>query len=405
MRSKMIIFLLLTVSGFAFAQKRFYKGNTHTHCFLKSIDIFDFSYTASKVVANYKAKGYDFLVFTDHDNYWDASGLSTEDFIVLNGSEIGIYGINRSCHFTALGIQSNILGIGATYQELLDAIVAQGGIAFLNHPRWAGYAHCSAKQVINDMKQNLFHVEVYTAGVDSLTKYDTSLWDSVLTTGRLMYGIASDDSHKESDQGRGWICVYASSLHPDTLIYAIRNGNFYASNGIILEFIEYLPDRITVQSRNGTSIRFIGSGGKTLSTIDDAEATYMIQGGEEYVRAEISNTLNQTAWIQPYIIDTSTTDVERSKWIGLPEANLLYQNYPNPFNQSTTIRFSLLKSLFVSLKIYNFLGKEVNTLISEYRSAGEYEVEWNAEDLPSGIYLYRLETGDYVETRKLILQK
>ncbi|MCJ7812451.1 T9SS type A sorting domain-containing protein, partial [bacterium] len=83
----------------------------------------------------------------------------------------------------------------------------------------------------------------------------------------------------------------------------------------------------------------------------------------------------------------------------------LSQNYPNPFNPSTIIRFSLPKSLLVSLKVYNFHGKEVNTLISEYRHAGKYEVKWNAEDFPSGIYLYRIETEDYVETRKLILQK
>ena len=245
MRSKMTIVLLLITVNLSFAQKRFYKGNTHTHCFLRSIDVFEGTYTASKVVANYKAKGYDFLVFTDHENYWDASGLSSADFTVLSGSEIGIYGNGRWGHFTAMGIKSNILGLGKSHQQLLDAIAVRGGFAILNHPRWSTMP-ITAKQVINDMKQNLFHVEVYTAGVDSPTDYDTSLWDSVLTTGRLMYGVACDDSHKESDQGRAWICVYASCLHADTLLRAVRNGDFYASNGIVLEFINYTPDSIIV---------------------------------------------------------------------------------------------------------------------------------------------------------------
>ncbi len=401
MKSKVIILFLFTIINLSFAQKQFFKGNTHTHCFPKSIDVTDFPYTASRVVADYKEKGYDFLVFTDHENYWDASGLSSDDFTVLSGSEIGIYGMGRWGHFTALGIKRNILGIGATHQELINAIVGQGGIAFLNHPRWS-VMPITAQQIINEMKQSLLHVEVYNAGIDSPTDYDTSLWDSVLTMGRLMYGVACDDSHKKSHQGLGWICVYASSLNPDTLIHAIRSGDFYASNGIVLEYIAYAPDRITVRSTNGTSIRFIADDGRTLSTIDDGEATYIIQGDEGYVRAEISNELNQTAWIQPYMIDAST-NVDRNKWVGLPQTIRLYQNYPNPFNQSTTIRFHLPKPDFVTLTVYDILGRKIETIVSGQHPAGEFRVEWTAKDLSSGIYFYRLQAGQFVETKKLIV--
>ncbi len=94
-----------------------------------------------------------------------------------------------------------------------------------------------------------------------------------------------------------------------------------------------------------------------------------------------------------------------SRWTVMPLTPFLGQNYPNPFNPSTTIQFHLPKPIFVSIKIYDLLGKEVETLISEYRHAGEYKVEWNPVGFPSGMYLYRLEAGDFVETRKLILQK
>ena len=89
----------------------------------------------------------------------------------------------------------------------------------------------------------------------------------------------------------------------------------------------------------------------------------------------------------------------------VPKTYRLAQNYPNPFNPITTICFDLPKSSFVTLKIFNILGKEITTLVNEKRSAGEYKMEWNSKGLPSGIYLYRLKTGDFIETRKLVLQK
>jgi len=81
----------------------------------------------------------------------------------------------------------------------------------------------------------------------------------------------------------------------------------------------------------------------------------------------------------------------------------LEQNYPNPFNPATTIKFSISTSSFVTLKIYNTLGKEVSTLISEKLPAGNYSLNWNAADLPSGIYFYRLIAGSFKQTKKLVL--
>jgi len=81
------------------------------------------------------------------------------------------------------------------------------------------------------------------------------------------------------------------------------------------------------------------------------------------------------------------------------------QNYPNPFNPKTTIKFSLPQSSFVTLRIYNILGEEVATLVSERLNAGNYRYEWDAKNFASGIYLYRLVTGDYAQFRKMILLK
>jgi len=97
-----------------------------------------------------------------------------------------------------------------------------------------------------------------------------------------------------------------------------------------------------------------------------------------------------------------TVDVENFK-AEVPANFALHQNYPNPFNPSTKIKFVMPKSSFVNLKVYNVLGIEAATLVNEERPAGNYEVEFNATDLPSGVYFYRLQAGDFIETKKMIL--
>jgi hypothetical protein len=83
----------------------------------------------------------------------------------------------------------------------------------------------------------------------------------------------------------------------------------------------------------------------------------------------------------------------------------LNQNYPNPFNPSTTISFNLSSRSFVLLKVFDLIGREVATIVSEEMQAGNYSRQWNAFDLPSGVYFYRLQAGSFAETKKLILLK
>ena len=115
----------------------------------------------------------------------------------------------------------------------------------------------------------------------------------------------------------------------------------------------------------------------------------------------------------------STTDAENNS--NLPESFILKQNYPNPFNPSTTISFSLPMRSFVSLKVFDLLGRDVATILSEELSPGVYSRQWNAAAMPSGVYFYRLsvvpsarrdlvptdgrdgQAGNLVETKKLIL--
>ncbi|MBX7044748.1 MAG: T9SS type A sorting domain-containing protein [Ignavibacteria bacterium] len=89
----------------------------------------------------------------------------------------------------------------------------------------------------------------------------------------------------------------------------------------------------------------------------------------------------------------------------LPKEYALMQNYPNPFNPTTNIRFDLPRSSFVTLKVYDMLGKEIATLLDRNLQAASYMIDFNASELPSGIYFYKLQAGDYVSIKKMTLVK
>ena len=99
-------------------------------------------------------------------------------------------------------------------------------------------------------------------------------------------------------------------------------------------------------------------------------------------------------------IDTRVTETGE-----IPTVYALGQNYPNPFNPSTVIKFSIPNSGLVSLKVFNILGQEVATLVNEMKSVGVYEVSFDASSLTTGMYIYRIQSGDFTSTKKMMLLK
>ncbi len=106
-----------------------------------------------------------------------------------------------------------------------------------------------------------------------------------------------------------------------------------------------------------------------------------------------------------YIWDSTSTSIEDVKNKSLPAKYELAQNYPNPFNPSTTIEYTIPKQSNVTLKIFDVLGREVEVLVDKEQSIGNYEVEFDAYELTSGIYFYRIHAGNFVETKKMLLMK
>jgi hypothetical protein len=117
-------------------------------------------------------------------------------------------------------------------------------------------------------------------------------------------------------------------------------------------------------------------------------------------------------FVQDFTHNTNFTDIQWPNPSGVNENEFtglndyqLYQNYPNPFNPSTKIKFNLGSRESVTLKVFNVLGSEITTLLNGELEAGYHEVDFNASNLSSGVYLYKMQAGNFVETKKMVLMK
>ncbi|MEP0862183.1 MAG: T9SS type A sorting domain-containing protein [Ignavibacterium sp.] len=131
-----------------------------------------------------------------------------------------------------------------------------------------------------------------------------------------------------------------------------------------------------------------------------------VKGTDIYVGGEFTSAGGKPSYYFG-IYHTILTDVNFDG-NNLPQTFQLNQNYPNPFNPSTKISWQSPVSGYTTLKVYDVLGKEVATLVNEYRNAGSYEVEFNVGQtfsLSSGIYFYKLQVGEFIQTKKMILAK
>lgn len=125
-----------------------------------------------------------------------------------------------------------------------------------------------------------------------------------------------------------------------------------------------------------------------------------------FVQNNTDRKVQQAEFIEVPDIPTSVGDPVG----GVPTTFALSQNYPNPFNPSTTIDYALSERAFVTIKVHNLLGQEVKTLVAEEKGAGIYTLQWNGKDnagndVPSGMYLYTMRAGNFVQTKRMMLMK
>jgi hypothetical protein len=107
-----------------------------------------------------------------------------------------------------------------------------------------------------------------------------------------------------------------------------------------------------------------------------------------------------TIWSYSYLL-TGITQNDKD----IPKEYKLYNNYPNPFNPTTNVQFSIVNVHYVTLKVFDILGRNVATLVNEQLQPGTYEVTWNAQNYTSGVYFYRLQSGDFTDTKRMLMIK
>jgi subtilisin-like proprotein convertase family protein len=117
------------------------------------------------------------------------------------------------------------------------------------------------------------------------------------------------------------------------------------------------------------------------------------------------NATGDTGRVMNYCITIYFNEILGISNNSIPQAFILEQNYPNPFNPVTTIKYSIPNSAFVTLKVYDLLGREIRTLVNDRKDAGNYTIDFDGANLASGIYLYKLESGNFSEVKKMMLIK
>ena len=232
---------------------------------------------------------------------------------------------------------------------------------------------------------------------------------------------------KTTNGGEDWLTKLVELERAYLSVYFINHNIGWVAAGFLVKkttdggdnWINYLnvstygglESIFFINNNIGWAAGGIGNGafGEIIKSTDGGE-NWDTQYTTEYQMISIFFVSDTTGWAvgkRGTILKTTNggvTFIEDDNTIpSQPTEFLLSQNYPNPFNPSTSIQYAVSSRQFVSLKVYDLLGREVATLVDEEKPAGNYEVEFNGADLTSGIYFYQLHAGSFVETRKMVL--
>jgi hypothetical protein len=319
-------------------EPRYLKGQLHAH----SSNSRDSATPPAEVAAWYESRGFDFLVFTDHNRvtHYEHPGR----LLTLPGAELTQNlprcsppperGLRCLLHANALfasasATEDKLVFPARTelfprrldvYQAALDMAASLGAISQLNHPNF--HFAADAGLLIELSRRGVVLFEVANQAVDSSNGGDDrhpsteAIWDTVLTSGATVYGTATDDAHHYDDAERvramhktphtgdkGFVMVWAR-LEASAIREALVRGEFYASTGVVLEraslaggALEVAVDRAT---EGEAEIAFVGREGKRLATSRGRAASFPVPAEPgAYVRAVVSDARGRRAWVQP----------------------------------------------------------------------------------------------------------
>jgi hypothetical protein len=213
--------------------------------------------------------------------------------------------------------------------------------------------------------------------VNSIVVCDTSIFAGTYRGGVFL----------STNNGTSWNTINTGLTDLNIFDLAVSGKNLFAGTQL---------GGIFLSTNNGTSWASVNAG------LANSPVWALMVIDEDLFAGTSGST--GSVWKRPLSEMITSTSVGQAS-SQLPKIYNLRQNYPNPFNPSTTISFSLPSKSFVTLKVFDIMSREVTTLINKELSAGNYLQKWNAVNISSGIYFYRLQAGAFTETKKLVLLK
>ncbi len=400
---------------------------------------------ACKFNSDYKIK-----ISTDNGEHWTEAVINTSDhsFPMVLCSKLSFEMSNYSIGYIAAGIDIykttdrgeswDSTGFSDLFPEY--ELRNYYDIHFVqSHPYNSNYLFTSNVKVpfhTTNLFQSINGGEEWTIS-DSSTSYDALEFDPLDTN--TIYGIEQYSIIKKTyDGGRTWESINNNLVFS---FYDLRTLAIHTNNPNVLYCGQlYDPDketwRLSITTDAGETWNRIDS---TLLDINPEGSVYSIlldqnvegrfyvsftdglylteDNGKHYEKIYAGgvgkiwsdNSIPATIYFNSdqglmRLFDTLTVSVEQ-KEPNFPLGFNLYQNYPNPFNPTTKISYSIPNQSVVSLKVFDVLGREIASLVSKEQTSGNYEVEFDASSLTSGIYFYRIQAGQFVESKKMILMK
>jgi hypothetical protein len=235
-----------------------YRGNTHSHTTTS-----DGKLPVAELTQDYQDRGYDFLVITDHNVVADVGQSRTTELLVIPGSEIAV------CCDGTFGMEVCSLGIDEVRrsyvhpQQVIDDVLEQGGIPVISHPHMSGVY--SGKMMELD---GIAGIEVYNAYCQGSGRrgFAQTHWDDLLSVGRRVWGLASDDRHsgdrpgepdkRDFDRFKAWVVVRAADCTRPAILDAMKKGLFYSTTGPQIKDIAIVDGEIHVATSPVRSITF-----------------------------------------------------------------------------------------------------------------------------------------------------
>ena len=192
---------------------------------------------------------------------------------------------------------------------------------------------------------------------------------------------------KTTDAGSGW-----QDMWYDDFYFRDVEGIFFSDpeHGVILAYQNFPNSYIIQSTTNGGNTWNINYSPSRLRSV------FFLNNMTGWIAGDQGKILKTTTGGLTIIIQSSNP---------VPDSYLLDQNFPNPFNPSTNIKFEIPSSVYVTIKVYTILGKEVATLVNEFKNEGTYQIEFNGSNLESGIYFYRIQAGDFTDEKSMIILK